>query len=406
MALGPGPADRPQFVRSLIMDRLEEHQAWPAKIFALECEKYNIFQNVVWNVLKDMEENGEIGQVTLQLDGDKWRFFTRPDSDSEVKDDEMLDDTRRFSDFLTGSGHFASLTAYIALCKIREEIPSAIQDVLPEGRQDFMLAGVSRPPDGVLMLPREYVPVEVYNGRDYLGTNTKKFRQIRAFSSDVDDQRGCNPLLINRRSDQEIKAAVRQMDGMVVDTDCIIACEDTFPDIENLLRRFNVNEIVELIPSVETADGVTLDGEYYDDITDNTKMADLIRPPSKMASAAEILPEDYLQRIRGGVQLQYVNSFYRRSTDPTRSDACYVLQSVYNVLLREGGLDRRTALDEGWEDAKTRYRRINSGEERREMILDETGTLLNRLLKENVLIEKYGNLYARNAKHPQQDLSY
>jgi hypothetical protein len=160
------------------------------------------------------------------------------------------------------------------------------------------------------------------------------------------------------------------------------------------------------IPEIETADGEFLDGEEYKNLSLGEDDVDLIYPPSKLAPGAADLPEQFLQRIRGGIQLQYVNSIYREGHDPTTSDACFVLQEIYNILLREGGHTRQEIIDKGWEKATTRYRRIKSADERKPAILDKARSLVNRLRDEHIITERNSELHARKAQHPQQDLTF
>ncbi|ELY40409.1 hypothetical protein C495_17362, partial [Natronorubrum sulfidifaciens JCM 14089] len=79
------------------------------------------------------------------------------------------------------------------------------------------------------------------------------------------------------------------------------------------------------------------------------------------------------------MQLQYVNSIYREGHNRMKQDACLVLQAIYNILLREGGIDRSTALERGWDRTIEHYNRLKSAQQRKEPILDHTQNLLNRL---------------------------
>jgi hypothetical protein len=223
-------------------------------------------------------------------------------------------------------------------------------------------------------------------------------------ASDEDDHVNSHPILINRRSDEDVRNDVRKRNGIVVDTDCIVTSEDTHSQYSTVINLFNLDPIIHDIPPLEAANGDTLDGEDYDDLGTDSDSAHVLRPPSEMIEDVDELPNQYLKRIRGGIQLLYVNSIYRRSDDQLRRDACYVLQAIYNLLLRHGGLDRTTALNEGWDEAKKQYRRIRNAGSHRQMILDETRTLLGNLREERIITERNGKLHARKATHPQPSL--
>lgn len=257
-----------------------------------------------------------------------------------------------------------------------------------------------------LLLPDEKVPVEVYNGGDYLGKNTRKYRQLSDLSTNPDGGIPTNPMLINHRSDDDIKKSVRSMNGMVVDTGLMIACENRRDEIQDALNTLHLESRIDFIPKIETVDGETLDGEDYKDLSRGEDDVDIIHPPAKLVPAAADLPDQFLQRIRGGVQLQYVNSIYREDHEPTTADACFVLQEMYHILLREGGHERQEIINKAWESATHRYRRIKSANQRKPSILDKTNSLVNRLRDEHIITERHGELHARMAEHPQQNLTF
>jgi hypothetical protein len=213
-------------------------------------------------------------------------------------------------------------------------------------------------------------------------------------------------MLINHRSDDDIKQSVRKMNGLVVDAGIMLACENKRDGIQDVLETLHLERRIDFIPEIETADGATLDGEDYEDLSLGEDDVDIIHPPSKLSPAASDLPDQFLKRIRGGTQLQYVNSIYREGHEAMRADACFVLQEMYNILLRDGGHTRQNIIDKGWEKATDRYRRLKSVEQRKPAILDEVGILLNRLRDEHIVTERDGKLHARKAEHPQQDLTF
>jgi len=71
------------------------------------------------------------------------------------------------------------------------------------------------------------------------------------------------------------------------------------------------------------------------------------------------IPQQYRERVRGGVQLHYVNTLYRAAEEPTRKASCLTIQQMYNNLLRSpSGIRRQDAIEEGYEDACEKYGRI------------------------------------------------
>lgn len=406
MPSAQGPID---FAKQIALARIESHPAWPRTAFQLECESAGVYQDEAGKALSELKESDRVGRKDISIGGTDRVYFTRPEDPTPTPEDRIQDAVQEFENFLTESGYFANLAVYVALCKIHNELSEHITgfDVLPESPRPFLLNNPGREPDGVILLPDERVPVEVYNGGDYLGMNTRKYRQLYDLSSDPDGSPSINPMLINHRSDDEIKASVRRsMDGMVIDTGCIVGCENKRSEIEGTLETLNLRRRIDFVPEIETADGVTLDGRDYDNLSRDSDDIDLIHPPSKMVPAAEDLPDQFLQRIRGGVQLQYVNSIYREDHERAAADACLVIQEIYNILLREGGHDRQDAISEGWDKATDRYRRLKSAEERKPSILDEARSFINQLLDQRIITERNGELHARRAEHPQQDLSF
>ena len=367
-----------------------------------------VYQDESGQALKELKSAGEVDRKDIDVNGTERVYFTRPETPTPEPEDEIQATVRRFESFLEQSGYFGNLAVYVALCKIHQELSDYITgfEVLPEAPRPYLLNNPGREPDAVILFPDEKVPVEVYNGGDYLGTNTRKFRQLRDLSTDPDGSLPTNPMLINHRSDDDIKQSVRTRNGLVVDTGLILACETKRDDIQDVLETLHLERRIEFIPEIETADGEALNGREYEDLSRGEDDVDIIHPPSKLAPAASDLPDQFLQRIRGGVQLQYVNSIYREGHEPMKADACFILQEIYNILLREGGHTRQDIIDKGWEKATDRYRRLKSAEQRKPAILDETRSLLNRLRDERIITERNGELHARKAEHPQQDLTF
>lgn len=388
--------------------RLGNHLAWPMSPFQLECEVAGVYQNVSGKALKELREEGEIKKRTVSVNDQPRTYFARHENPTPAPEDDVLEAARQFEELVLHSGYFANLATYVALCKIHQELHAHIPefDVLPEGPHPYLLNNPGREPDAVILLAQERVPVEVYNGTDYLGTNTRKFDQLKDLSTDPGGGHPTNPMLVNRRSDDNLKETVRKtLNGMVVDTDCIVACEKKRSDVKDALEILNLKQCVEFVPEVVTSDGLTLDGEDYNSLSLTADDVDKVRPPSKLAGDADELPPKFLKRIRGGVQLQYVNSIYREGHERMAEDACFVIQAIYNILLREGGLDRSTALELGWDRAIDRYNRIKNAQQREDPILKEAGKFLNRLQDEHIITRRNNQIHARKATHPQQYLS-
>ncbi|WP_310930535.1 hypothetical protein [Halogeometricum luteum] len=394
------------FVENRVSSVLQDYSAWPANILKLECEKYGIYQDATGAVLAELLSNGDVSKISVEISNSNHPFFTEPGGSKDNVTHEIESALKDLDKFQTNYAYFAELTAFVALCKVHDEIGPHIAgfDVLPKGPRPHLLHTSDGTPDGFAILPGEYLPLEVYNGRDYLGTGGDKHGQLYDFSSD--EGIISNPILVNRRSDQEIKKEARSLNGMVIDTDVIIGCEDAVPNLPEILELFNIEELFELLSPLETEGGLKLDGGDYHSIALNGEEGRSLRPPSKMVPAAKQLPEKYIKRIRGGIQLQYVNSYYRQATDRTQREASLVLQNIYNHLLREGGKRRSTAIDAGWDRMIDQYRRIKSAQKRREMILDKTREYITELHSKNVIYERDGKIYARSSEHPQQSLSF
>ncbi|WP_336330947.1 hypothetical protein [Haloarcula sp. CGMCC 1.2071] len=237
------------------------------------------------------------------------------------------------------------------------------------------------------------------------GYHSKKYNQIRERAREERPIR--NPMLINRRSDSDFKEHVRkEYNSVVVDTDIIVGCQDTHPEINRISELFNLTGIIHLLPPLETESGEELDGEGFINAARRNDQAEIINPSSELAAAASTLPDQYLKRIRGGVHLHYVNTFYRSASDRTHRDASLLLQQIYNLLLREDGMTRQEVLDMGWEELIQGYRNIKSLQQRESDIRDQTRVYIAQLLEENVVAENSGKIYARKSRHPQTTFSF
>jgi len=374
-------------------------------------ESAEVYQNRTGEILNEMKEEGLVKETRVALNGNNIPFVARPEENPPDPNQDILEATQAFIDFCANSADFAELCAYVMLCKIYDEIGDNITGmrVLPKGERTHQLNGVDDEIDAWLEMRDEYIPIEVYNGRDYLGIEARSGGHSEKYGQMVnrsnDEHPISNPMLINRRADNDMQTKVREeLDGIVANTDVIIACEESHPDIQDALDLLNLNQVVELIPPLETESGVELNGPTYDALT--TEDPSVLTPPNEIASAAENLPEQYRKRIRGGVQLHYVNSFYRSTDDRIKREASFMLQEIYNLLLREGGMDRDTVLDRGWEEFSKNYRQIQKAEARKGIIREQVSDYLTRLVTKRILTQRDDRLHARKATHPQPTFSF
>jgi predicted acetyltransferase len=393
--------------------RLSNFQAWPKNMLRLELECLEkkqedavvegVYQDKTGNILQQLKRAGEITEFKEEINSTEHSFIANPGC-SEVSGD-VKQRFKRVDEFLEKSGHFGSLVAYVALCKVWNELSDTNVDVMPEGSYS-VLHHTERNPDSFVVYPNEYIPVEVYNGRDYLDTagggyQSNKHEQLQDYANVPEGHElQCNPFLICRRSTDDLRGALRQWDGMGVDTDCIVACENRQDEIEDDLEFFDIRESVEFIPEIKSPNGTMIDGEDYQNASSSSS---LLRPTSAIGENTTEIPSFYMERVRGGVQLHYVNSYYRRRHDVSSIHACRVVQTIYNQLLRQGGKDRDTAISDGW-DSTHFFDSIPSRQEK--IIKEEANSIINNLASKRVIFQRGGKIYARKAEHPQQGLRF
>lgn len=362
-----------------------------------------IYQDKTGDILQEMKRAGEVNEFLVTINNEEHAFIAEP-SCSTVSQ-EVRERFEKIDDFLERSGHFGALIAYVALAKVWDELNDTQVNVMPEGSYSI-LYHTGRDPDALMIYPNEFIPVEVYNGRDYLDTpgmgyQNTKYRQLQDYADvPAGHDLNCNPFLISRRSTDDFQSAVRQWDGMVIDTDCIIACEKWQADVEDNLDFFGINESVEFIPEVEASDGTLINGEDYNNTDSDSH---LLRPTSTIAENEDKIPPFYMERVRGGIQLHYVNSYYRRRHDANSVQACRVVQELYNQLLRQDGKERDTAINDAWDG--TRFGDAIDPKQRG-MITEEINNIINELAKKRIIYKRKNKIYARRAEHPQQDLSF
>lgn len=404
-----------QFIEHTIVNRLDDRPAWPKSVFRLELESAGIYQDRSSSILDKLIEENVVSEISLRLNGSDTNsipFIARPEQNPPEPDEEIKEATAKLNAFYQESSDFSELTTYTALCKVHDELSDHItaMEVLPSNNYPLQLGGFRSQIDALMRINSEYIPVEVYNGSDYLSPKdgdylSDKFKQIRDRYSDENPV--SNPMLINRRSDGDFKEMARKkFNTVVVDTGIIVGCEETHPEINRISNLFNLKDVIKLLPPLETSEDETLDGAKYHTVSRSNNRAEIIRPMTKMVDAAESLPDQYVERIRGGVQLHYVNMFYRSTSDRTKRDASLVLQEIYNLILREQGMDRNKAVNKGWENFLESYRHVKSAKQRRDEIVEKTEDFINAVRDANVIFEKDGKIHPRKATHPQQGLSF
>lgn len=401
-----------QFVEQTVESRLNDHPAWPRQIFRLELESAGLYQDRSLKILKELREGNKLGETSLEISDADITFITRPDTPNPKPTDNIRTATTKVNEFFQDSSDFSELVAYTALCKVSDELQNKISiDVLPANNYPHLLGGFRTEVDVLLLLEQEKVPVEVYNGSDFLskkkdGYHSKKYKQMRNRYQEENPMR--RPMLINRRADSDMINAVRsKFDSVAINTDVIVGCEDTHSHIQQYIDMLNLGDIVKLIPQIETAEGIKLNGDEFKNAASSNERADEIRPESELVDAASSLPKEYLERVRGGVQLHYVNTFYRRTSDTTESNASMVLQEIYNLILREGGIDKQRAMDKGWEKFESNYRNKADLVQFEDEIMEKVSKYITELKNKRVIeYGSNGKIYARNATHPQPSFSF
>lgn len=388
------------YVQQAVQSTLASHQAWPRNYFQLRLEDAGIFQDHSGPCLRELQQQGG-HEVTTTND---INYITQPGGGTP--DQQIQDATEEVYRALQNQDRafFAELAVYVGLAKVYEELTDYISiDVHPKGNYPRKLRGVTNELDGLLELWQENFPVEVHNGHQYITDNHSKIGQITNLS--FDDEPVSNPLLVCRLSSENARKEAHGMNGTIFDVGDIVACELNHPDLADAVNTLDLSNHFVLLPELTTADGYNLDGATYHRFAKDYDLYERVTP-RQVAPAADELPDSFLRRIRGGLHLLYVNTFYRRMSDPVDEYACLVLQPLFHHLLRQSnGVDLRTLLDIGWQDFRQRYPSINA-QSQQSSILDRTRELVWRLRDENIVYERGGDLYARASDHPHTSLSF
>jgi len=378
-------------------------------------EHYEVYQNTTGIAL---DNSDEIERETI----DGMPFYFRPDTTlREIRASQVHQHTSRIYKFAEKTGEFANLVAYVVLCKIYDELDGSLHplDLYPENDSPMILSHTERVPDAMLRFPTEYAPIEVYNGMDYLNGRTDKWDQLHDLSTDENDMSDCSPILINRRSESgEFKDKLRKQNVTVIDTDCVFTSEELFEEYEDAIESLHLTKRYEIIQGIEGATGEKLVGVDYDLQRANVAKNDdddrgaesqrqaRLTPPSEMLSDIELIPPQYRKRVRGGVQLHYVNTLYRQTTEPTERASALVIQQMYNNLLRaEVGVPQQDAIDAGYQNASEQYTKIISRQPE-EAVRKQARLLVSNLVDKRIIFKRDGKLSARKSTHPQQDFSF
>ena len=387
-----------------IESRLDKHVCWPSREYKLELEQREVYQDTTGTVL-DRHDTIEKREI------DNTPFYVREStSKGEITSSEAYVKKPKIDEFFSNSGNMANLAAYVAVCKVFSELEVPVKELYPEGNFQSIL-DTKRRPDILARFPGEYVPIEVYNGRDFLNSYANKHDQLTDLMSSSGVGGESNPLLINRRSTHDYQNKMIEKNVVIVDTDCLLTNKTLYDKYESTIEFFHLEGMIERLPRFEDSLGNKLDGDDYDyeaggpNKYDTMSRREALTPPEDMISDVSELPTEYIKRIRGGIQLHYVNTLFRRANNSARKAACLITQNMYNNLLRaDSGVPQDTAIGNGWDDANEQYSwidSIDSGE-----IDTELKSIIKKLTEEKVLtISRGDRLTPRQATHPQPTFS-
>lgn len=391
-------------LRSSLDRLLDEYPAWPRREFNLMMESRELYQDTTATAIDYYDEVSRV-----DVDGKKFYCYNNT-SKSDIRNSEPYNKKFRIDQFLSESGNMANLATYIAICKVYDELNIPEMEVRPEDDFRMTLYHTGRVPDAFISFSNEYVPVEVYNGGDYVNSRNDKHDQLMDLKSDEDDDIECNPMFFNRRSTGNYKEKMVKRNITIVDTDWIIASESLYSEYQDAIRFFELDSLVHVLSKLEVANGDLFDGNDYD-IQENgaqnhtTKERNsALLPPTQMTTDADKLPPDYIPRIRGGIQLHYVYTRYRTTSDSRRGAASLVVQNMYNNLLRaESGIPRTDAVAQGWEDATEQYDWI--GQFEKPEVNQEVDEIIQELRNAHVIRKYEDRLTPRGGTHPQPSFS-
>lgn len=387
-----------QVVEGGVKGYFDEYDAWPVSPFKLELETAEIYQDVTGACLSELESEGKINYSVF--DGHK--YIVSPDSSSPSPDPRIKNATNRFYDFFDrqSNAYFAELCAYVAICKVYDELPVSM-DVHPKGNYPRKFRGKDIELDVFVEFFQERFPIEVYNGFQFVDDEHNKISELEQLSSDGEPM--SNPVLFNRLSSPFSKKEVPK-NGLIIDTRSILGCEENNENMAETVNILHIESHFELLPRIQTNEGLEFDGTDWHGAPDNYSDVQ----PSKMVPSASDLPDSYLRRIRGGLQFQYVSTLFRRMSEPVDQIAATVIQDIYHHLLRHPkGTPHGDVIDIGWKSYQKRHKHVKTEVTRFEPDIKERAReLLSRLLSDDIVIDRGGELYARSSLHPHVSLDF
>jgi hypothetical protein len=285
---------------------LENYPAWPRREFNLSMESRQLYQDTTSSAI---DAYGDVSRVTV--DGKVFYSYNDTAKDT-IRGSEPYDKTFRIDEFLSRSGNMANLATYIAICQVYTELKDDMMEVRPEDDFRMTLYHTDRVPDAYIRFPNEHVPVEVYNGGDFVNDRNDKHDQLMDLKSTEDQDIECNPMFVNRRSTMDYKEQMLNQNTVIIDTDLLFASESLYQDYQDAIDFFDLDSIVEVLPRLKATNGDLIDGDDYDIQVNGdqgystSERNDVLLPPAEMTTDSNKLPDEFLRRVRGGIQLHYV----------------------------------------------------------------------------------------------------
>ncbi|MGB9952152.1 hypothetical protein ACOZ4F_07085 [Haloarcula marismortui] len=384
-----------EIVKRAVNDHLDKEYAWPRTILEFELRGAGVYPDFVGQSLLELHEAGIIGEQT-EIEGRK--YLTRNQGGGEISQ-IMRNCVDGYYDLLDEVGKFGELVAYAALCDVSSDYDNLIYHVLPESDQTHRLQGISYEPDVFIEFGDKCTPVEVYNGTEYITKDKKKVQKqtLRAASRENPHSR---PLLVAPLVSEEAEEVVLNGDGVATQFGKPLVCRNKLSQYERYLEYLNVKSNFRYIPPIKTKDGTEIDGEEYDRILGSAEYRGITEEKIK----SDRIPDEYIERIRGGIQLVYVSSIYPEASNKIEEYACLVLQPLFHHLLRNDGVSEPELLDFGWDDFTERYPKAKGGVSK-EAVFEMTQNYIEHLLDIGMIVEEGGSMSTYESKHPHLSLS-
>lgn len=394
--------------------RLEDYPGWPMREFKLSAEQLDLYQTTTGTAI---DRHDDIVRKEVPTDNSPQAKFYAYDHTpkSEIRDSEAFSRKEQFDDFLSNAGNFANLVVYVVSCQVKNEINIDAMEVRPEDYFRTLLYHTSRVPDVLISLEQEHAPVEVYNGGDYVNDRNDKHDQLMDLKSPDDEDVNSNPIFVNRRSTDDFKKDRLKDNITVVDTDQVICSGPLYEEYQDAINFFDLESLVTVLPLIECTNGESIAGDDYDvqengsEFDDVDERQDALHPPEDMVSDFDTIKNEteknFVKRVRGGIQLHYVSSIYRRSSGSAQNAASIIIQNMYHNLLRaDSGVPKPDAIAKAREDALEEQgwiEQVDDGDVRQEI-----EDIIEELKIKKVLTLSQGNLTPRRAVHPQPSFSY